>query len=143
MKNKGTRRSAPKVRPPEAGKGNPHWFRAYVTASRYQNWKLSPRDASRGTLPKESPLTLSAGPGLEDERVTVRLGQSLSLERPLELQIEFCSPMRGRRIKLSEPITLVQAYSFEEAVRAVFRAAREEGVLPAPAGGPKRRAGAA
>lgn len=41
--------------------------------------------------------------------------------------------MYGRQ-KIAAPITIEQAYSLEEAVRAVFRAARSKGLLTPQAG---------
>lgn len=110
------KRSA-KKRAPRPGQGNPHWERALVTASRFVNWNTK-RDGP-------APLTLSAGPGVGAKRVDVRLGESVSRET-VELTIEIPG---GTSRRLSALISPAQACSFEEAVRAVFRAAREEGIL--------------
>lgn len=123
-----------KTRVIRPGQGNPHWGRSYVTASRFQNWKPDKRDRRR--TPR---LTLSAGPGLVAKRVKVSLGESVFTEKTmsggpnrgmLDLKIQAWVPMRGQIQVFDEPVTIAQALSFEEAVRAVFRAAREEGILP-------------
>jgi hypothetical protein len=111
-----------------------------VTKSQLQNWKPDKIDKRDGvTRPF---ISLSAGPGTTGKRIEVALGESVMTERAmsgndrpprrmLDLGIEAWIPMRpGGFVTFREPITVAQALSFEEAVRAVFRAAREEGILP-------------
>jgi hypothetical protein len=47
----------------------------------------------------------------------------------LDLKIAMPTGMRGLQIA-DGPISIAQALSFEEAVRAVFQAAREHGLIP-------------
>jgi hypothetical protein len=129
-----------KDRPIRPGQANPHWGRAHVTISQRQNWIPDEMDKSDGR--RTPPITLSAGPGVEARRVDVSLGQSYLTERVnsgdpkvpkrfmLNLGIKAWVGMRGGYTGFNETVTLAQALSFEEAVRAVFRAAREEGILP-------------
>jgi hypothetical protein len=129
-----------KRRPIRPGQANPHWGRAHVTISRQQNWTPEEMDKRDGR--RTPPITLSAGPGVEARRVDVSLGESYLNEqvnsgdpkvaaRPmLNLGIKAWVGMRGGYVGFKETVTIAQALSFEEAVRAVFRAAREEGVLP-------------
>ncbi len=65
-------------------------------------------------------------------RVTVTLGECAGGPgegQDLDLGIEFACPMLGTQ-RAAGPITIEQALSFEEAVRAVFEAARQVGLLP-------------
>ncbi len=136
-KKKSARPSAARVRPPKPGQGNPHWGRAYVMETRQHNWR-----PEKGETRRTPPISLSAAPGLEHNRTKVSLEESVMNEnvmwngrpaRPmLNLSIEFRVPMRpGGVAKMDrEPMSVSQALSFEEAVRAVFRAAREKGILP-------------
>lgn len=126
-----------KPRPPRPGQGNPHWGRAHVMQTQQHDWK-----AEKWEKRRSAPITLEAGPGPEDKRVKVALGESVMDEhimwsrgpsrQMLDLSIDFRVPMRpGGIVRINrEPISLAQALSFEEAVRAVFRAAREKGILP-------------
>lgn len=118
-------------------------------------------DADIPKLPLlEGPFTLSAGPLVridlngfrppaitgvrrnwrrrEDNdprnRVSVSLGELAGGPgegQDLNLEVKFSCPMLGTQIA-SGPITIEQALSFEEGVRAVFEAARQFGLLPAP-----------
>lgn len=108
-----------KPRPPKPGQGNPHWGRSYVTASYTQNFTPD-KDV------KKAPLSLSAGSRTYD-RVQVTVGQGGYLAQ-FGLEIEIGSGPKGWKV-LEQCVTLKQLYAFEEAVRAVFRAAREEGIL--------------
>ena len=65
-------------------------------------------------------------------RTTVTLGECAdgpAEGQDLELGIEFACPMLGTQVARG-PMTIEQALSFEEAVRAVFEAARQVGLLP-------------
>jgi hypothetical protein len=132
-------------------RANPSWGRALVTKSQFINWKRT--DAAKAG---PGPVTLSAGPvviwlrkngsigqpgirrrevGDSRNRVTVALGECAGGPgegQDLDLRIEFPCPMRGTQVA-DGPITIEQALSFEEAVRAVFQSARELGLLPIPA----------
>lgn len=116
---------------PKPGHGNPYWRNSYVTASHVRNW--NPRGRKLMRKDATSPLTISAGPGPEAKRVNVSLAESgqfmTDTVAMLDLSIGFHSAVRGR-VTLFGEMTVCQALSFEEAVRAVFEAAREEGVLP-------------
>jgi hypothetical protein len=118
-----------------AGAGNPNWKRAIVTESKPLDWPLLPSLDKSDAIgrPASAPITLAAGPAdLDADRVQVSLGESWVTEgnpTPLEFRIEFACPMYGRQ-RISAPITLGQAYSLEEAIRAVFSAARAKGLIP-------------
>jgi hypothetical protein len=116
------------VRKPRSGEGNPSWGKAFVTASRRQNWK---RTSSMER--EDAPLTLSAAPGVVKDRIKVSIAESFFAD-PLHdsrfgLEIEVCSGARGSHM-INAGVSLEQLHSFEEAVRAVFQSAREEGILP-------------
>lgn len=120
-------KKSPASTPPRAGEGNRSWGRSYVTRSQFLNYKLT--DAA---TPGPGPVTLSAGPGDPHNRVTVALGEvpcGPGDGQDLNLRIAFPCPMLGTQVA-DGPITLEQALSFEEAVRAVFQAAREHGLIP-------------
>lgn len=116
-------------RPPRPGEGNPSWQKSYVTLSAYQNWGKGKSEREAGP----SPRTVQSGPGDPANRMSVELSED---SRPFQrdprdyvLTISGRSPLQHiHDIRLH--ITLEQAYSFEESVRAVFQAAREEGILP-------------
>lgn len=140
------------------GDGNPVFFSALVTRRAFLNWTEEILETDADMLKanwKEGPFTLSAAPhvGIYDyqgfppitpdvrrrerndprNRVTVSLGEcaggGAGEEQDLDLGIEFACPMFGTQ-KAAGPITIEQALSFEEAVRAVFEAARQVGLLP-------------
>ena len=128
VKRRASKGAATRTRPPQPGQGNPSWGRSFVTASRRQNWKPTP------ALERENaPLSLSAGPGAEGDRIDVSIRESLFAEPEdssrFGLEIDVYNPMKGRQ-RISTYVSLEQLYSLEEAVRAVFRAAREEGIIP-------------
>jgi len=112
-----------KSRPPRHGLGNPVWNRAYVTASHRQNFRPD-------EFFKTAPISLSAGPAVGPNRVRDRIKVTVSqgYADPFRLQVEGADGPSAH--VFDQGVTLAQLYSFEEAVRAVFRAAREEGLLP-------------
>lgn len=110
---------------------NPHWGRAFVEVSQVREW---PELVSRGIA---TPRTFSAGPGRESERVTIALAEQpyqVDDDRSLTLSIKFFTPMHGWS-EARGAITVAQAHSLEEGLRAVFLAAREEGLLPTSGSG--------
>ncbi|MBA3341283.1 MAG: hypothetical protein H0W30_01325 [Gemmatimonadaceae bacterium] len=139
------------------GDGNPVYGLSLVTRSALLNWteEMIETDADRDKVArKEGPFTLSAGPLVEiydfhgfppitpeikrresgdpRNRATVTLGECAGGPgegQDLTLGVEFACPMMGTQ-RAYGPITIEQALSFEEAVRAVFEAARQTGLLP-------------
>ena len=103
------------------GTGNPHWGRAIVTES--TPFALTPAG--------DPDITVSATPGGQQEGVKVSLGDfKPDANGPsVYVEIAFECPMLGRQ-RISGPLTVRQVYSLEEAVRAVFEAARARGILP-------------
>lgn len=72
----------------------------------------------------------STGHDLTDDEQAMLVGGPAEGQE-LDLRVEFPCPMLGTQVA-DGPITIEQALSFEESVRAVFQSAREHGLLPAP-----------
>lgn len=116
-------------RPPRAGEGNPSWQKSFVTLSTYQNWGKGRSEREDGPSPRK----LQSGPGDPGNRMSVELSEdSRPFQRdPRDYVLTISGRSRLQHIHdIRLHITLEQAYSFEESVRAVFQAAREEGILP-------------
>lgn len=121
------KRAAAKARP-RSGQGNPAWGKAFVTQSHRQNFEPD-------EYVKKAPLSFSAAPAgshapgdYHTRSVEMTIAQSGYLA-PFTLELKAYSPPKGWQT-FYQVVTLEQLYSFEEAVRAVFQAAREEGILP-------------
>lgn len=98
---------------------NPHWGKAFVTVCQIRNWP------DREHTNKGAPRTFSAGPGDPINRAKISLGESIFGTSALELSIRLSD-----KEEIRTTITIDQAHSIEEGLRAVFLAAREEGILP-------------